>query len=151
MTSRLSSGSLLLTASVALVASLGGLWLLRPPKPLKDRLKGPDEAQGEKEKVMDLDVYGEDGWWWSDPEFALVLVNGARIPYFDRIWKAKLPDEPKSESKYVDVGCGGGTATEALAKLGYNIVGVDPSEGAIKQGLAHAKEEGIGNIDYQVG
>lgn len=151
MTSRLTSSSLLLTASVALVASLGSLWLLRPPKPLKDRLKGPDEAQGEKDKVMNLDVYGEEGWWWSDPEFALLLVNSARIPYFDSIWKAKLPGEPRNESKYVDVGCGGGTATEALAKLGYKIVGVDPSEGAIEQGLAHAKEAGISNIDYQVG
>jgi 2-polyprenyl-6-hydroxyphenyl methylase/3-demethylubiquinone-9 3-methyltransferase len=151
MTSRLTSSSLLLTASVALVASLGGLWLLGPPKQLKDRLKGPDESQGEKDKVMDLDVYGEAGWWWSDPEFALLLVNSARIPYFDSVWKAKLPGEPRSESKYVDVGCGGGTATEALANLGYKIVGVDPSEGAIEQGLAHAKEAGISNVDYQVG
>lgn len=52
----------------------------------------------------------------------LALVNPARIPYFAQHFGAP-PPAGASGVKYVDVGCGGGIATEALAKLGYPMVG----------------------------
>jgi 2-polyprenyl-6-hydroxyphenyl methylase/3-demethylubiquinone-9 3-methyltransferase len=60
------------------------------------------------------------------------LINPVRVPYFDRIWKAKLPLEAISNGKFLDAGCGGGIATEALAKLGYSITGLDMSKESVQ-------------------
>lgn len=67
----LSSRSEATLVGAALAAILVGLYaaIPGPPKPLKDRLRGPDAALGERDKVMDLDVYGEQGWWWTVSSF----------------------------------------------------------------------------------
>jgi 2-polyprenyl-6-hydroxyphenyl methylase/3-demethylubiquinone-9 3-methyltransferase len=55
----------------------------------------------------------------------------------------------KIEGKDVlDVGCGGGIASESLARCGANVVGIDASLEAIECAKAHAKEEKL-NIEYQ--
>ncbi len=55
----------------------------------------------------------------------------------------------KIEGKDIlDVGCGGGIASESLARCGANVVGIDASLEAIECAKAHAKEEKL-KIDYQ--
>ena len=44
------------------------------------------------------------------------------------------------------MGCGGGIATEALAKLGYNITGVDLSDNSLTAAREHARLAGITNV-----
>ena len=48
----------------------------------------------------------------------------------------------------VDIGCGGGLFSEALAKAGAQVTGVDPSPGVISVASNHAAEGGL-NIDYR--
>ena len=48
----------------------------------------------------------------------------------------------------LDVGCGGGILTEALARTGAQITGIDLSEASLENARRHAKEQGL-NIDYR--
>jgi 2-polyprenyl-6-hydroxyphenyl methylase/3-demethylubiquinone-9 3-methyltransferase len=50
----------------------------------------------------------------------------------------------------LDLGCGGGIATEALARKGFRVTGMDASADAIGVARAHAAAAGL-SIDYTVG
>ena len=50
----------------------------------------------------------------------------------------------------LDVGCGAGILTEALGKLGANVIGIDPSEEMIQEAIKHAKGQ-LPNIKYACG
>lgn len=95
-------------------------------------------------------------------------VDGKEIEKFDRVsqiwWDLKgemgtlhvlnplrthfvmehLPPNPK----ILDVGCGGGILSEALAKAGAQVTGLDLSEQSIEVAKRHAKSEGL-DIDYR--
>lgn len=53
-----------------------------------------------------------------------------------------------SDCKVLDVGCGGGILTEALAKSGANAVGIDLSKESLEAAKIHASQQGL-NIDYR--
>lgn len=53
-----------------------------------------------------------------------------------------------SGCKVLDVGCGGGILTEALAKSGANAVGIDLSKESLEAAKIHASQQGL-NIDYR--
>ncbi|XP_045768336.1 ubiquinone biosynthesis O-methyltransferase-like [Maniola jurtina] len=67
---------------------------------------------------------------------ALYRLNYIRVPYI----RDSLVDVPPGEKfsnclkgkKILDVGCGGGFLSEALAMLGAEVTGIDPSEAAIE-------------------
>ena len=46
--------------------------------------------------------------------------------------------EPLQGMAVVDVGCGGGLLSEALARLGAHVTGIDASEAAVAVAAAHA-------------
>ncbi|PLX29907.1 MAG: bifunctional 3-demethylubiquinol 3-O-methyltransferase/2-polyprenyl-6-hydroxyphenol methylase [Alphaproteobacteria bacterium] len=48
----------------------------------------------------------------------------------------------------LDVGCGGGLASEPMARLGATVTGVDASHSAIRAASIHAQEMNL-SIDYQ--
>jgi len=50
--------------------------------------------------------------------------------------------------KVLDVGCGGGILTEALAKCGAQATGIDLSKDSIEAAKIHASQQGL-NIDYR--
>jgi 2-polyprenyl-6-hydroxyphenyl methylase/3-demethylubiquinone-9 3-methyltransferase len=50
----------------------------------------------------------------------------------------------------VDVGCGGGLLTEALARAGARMTGIDLSRGAIAVASLHRLESGLADIRYLV-
>lgn len=80
-------------------------------------------------------------------------LNPVRIPYFDRIWRLTLGSSAvgSPDRKFLDAGCGGGIATEALAQLGYNMLGLDLSEGSVEVARKHAAENNVRNVEYQTG
>jgi len=52
--------------------------------------------------------------------------------------------------RILDIGCGGGVLSEAMAQLGYDVIGVDVSERNIRVAQHHAAATQL-NIDYRLG
>lgn len=50
--------------------------------------------------------------------------------------------------KVLDVGCGGGILSEAMAKQGAIVTGIDMTSQPLEVAKQHAKESGL-EIDYQ--
>lgn len=93
--------------------------------------------------------------WW-DPQGrsrALHRLNPTRIAYLRdracaRFGRDPLGDRPLRGLSVLDVGCGGGLATEPLARLGAEVTGLDATPAAIEVARAHAAEQGLA-IDYR--
>jgi len=54
--------------------------------------------------------------------------------------------QPQKKGLYLDIGCGTGNYTNALQKLGYNFIGIDPSEEMLSKARAINS-----NIKWQTG
>ena len=96
-------------------------------------------------------VYDEfaDTWWREDGFLqALHALNPGRFAYFEKLLREQGID-PK-ESRVIDVGCGGGYASERMARLGMQVVGVDPSSPSLEAAAEHALLKGLA-IDYRHG
>jgi 2-polyprenyl-6-hydroxyphenyl methylase/3-demethylubiquinone-9 3-methyltransferase len=82
-------------------------------------------------------------WWDPEGEFRpLHDINPLRLEWIDR--HASL----KGKS-VLDVGCGGGILTEAMARCGATVTGIDLSEKALKVAALHLHESGL-NITYEM-
>jgi 2-polyprenyl-6-hydroxyphenyl methylase/3-demethylubiquinone-9 3-methyltransferase len=99
---------------------------------------------------IDNELYGEAEhaatWHGTDPSSTLAtlrLLNAARIPYFDRVWRQQLRLGPDRPGAFLEVGCGGGIATGALAELGYGMTGVEPAAASLDEARAHAERLGL--------
>jgi 2-polyprenyl-6-hydroxyphenyl methylase / 3-demethylubiquinone-9 3-methyltransferase len=93
--------------------------------------------------------------WW-DPRGKMAPLhkfNPVRIGYIRDQAAARFGRDPKRLDsmkglRILDIGCGGGILSEPLARLGANMVGVDPSETNIEAARAHAETSGLA-IDYR--
>jgi 2-polyprenyl-6-hydroxyphenyl methylase/3-demethylubiquinone-9 3-methyltransferase len=85
-----------------------------------------------------------DRWWDPDgPMRPLHRMNPLRVGWID----SRIRQHAGGAVRLLDVGCGAGLASEALAGAGYEVTGVDASEPAIEAARAHAAVP----IDYRVG
>jgi 2-polyprenyl-6-hydroxyphenyl methylase/3-demethylubiquinone-9 3-methyltransferase len=50
--------------------------------------------------------------------------------------------------RILDIGCGGGLLSESLAKLGADVVGIDPNPDIVDVARAHARQDSL-KIDYR--
>jgi 2-polyprenyl-6-hydroxyphenyl methylase / 3-demethylubiquinone-9 3-methyltransferase len=95
-------------------------------------------------------------WWNPKGKFGVLHVfNPVRLQYIKEQVCARFardPFDPKPFKglRFLDIGCGGGLLTEPMARLGAEIVGVDPSEKNIKTAIVHADETELA-IDYRCG
>ncbi|XP_035898566.1 ubiquinone biosynthesis O-methyltransferase, mitochondrial-like [Anopheles stephensi] len=89
--------------------------------------------------------------WWDPqgPIRGLHAMNALRVPLIrdglittGAVEKAlvRKPDV-LANLNILEVGCGGGILTEALAKLNSKVVGIDPSEKLINVAKQHAKDD----------
>lgn len=86
--------------------------------------------------------------WWDEAGFLHGLrtfLNPVRVPYIASVLRDRLGGT--EGVRLLDVGCGGGLVTEELADLGCEVVGVDPSGGAVRAARDYAR----GRIRYAVG
>lgn len=88
-------------------------------------------------------------WWNPDgPMKPLHRMNGLRADTL--LEKAKNAFGDLRGLKVLDVGCGGGLMSEAFAKAGAQVVGIDAAERNIESARLHAAQEGL-DIDYRAG
>jgi 2-polyprenyl-6-hydroxyphenyl methylase/3-demethylubiquinone-9 3-methyltransferase len=87
--------------------------------------------------------------WWDEAGFLHVLaaLNPARFGYMRRVLTEELGLAPAG-LRALDVGCGGGLLAEEFARLGCEVVGVDPSEKSLAAARAHAAGQGLA-IEYR--
>ena len=81
-------------------------------------------------------------WWDRESEFKpLHDINPLRTNYIDR--HATLAGK-----KVLDVGCGGGILSEAMAQRGAEVTGIDMGEAPLNVARLHALETGV-SINYR--
>ena len=85
-------------------------------------------------------------WWDPDGDFKpLHDINGPRVEYI----RSRCAVAGR---RVLDVGCGGGLLTEALADLGAKVTGLDAGEAPLAVARAHAAARGRAEaIDYVAG
>lgn len=81
-------------------------------------------------------------WWDEQGEFrTLHQINPLRLDFITRYTEIK-------QQRIVDVGCGGGILSEAMAKADADVTGIDLSTELIDVADLHSLESGI-NLNYQ--
>ncbi len=82
-------------------------------------------------------------WWDPDgPQKPLHALNPARLGYVEA--RAKL-----AGAQVLDVGCGGGLLSEAMAKAGADVTAIDLAPELVKVARLHGLESGV-KVDYRV-
>ncbi|UNK57609.1 bifunctional 2-polyprenyl-6-hydroxyphenol methylase/3-demethylubiquinol 3-O-methyltransferase UbiG [Pseudoxanthomonas daejeonensis] len=85
-------------------------------------------------------------WWDPDgPQRALHVLNPVRLDYV----KQRLAPAALAGQRVLDVGCGGGLLSEALARAGAQVTALDLAPELVKVARLHTLESGV-QVDYQV-
>jgi 2-polyprenyl-6-hydroxyphenyl methylase/3-demethylubiquinone-9 3-methyltransferase len=103
---------------------------------------------------VDKFVRMADEWWDPEGKFKpLHRFNPQRIQYirdhaishFSRDGGVRRPLEGL---RILDIGCGGGLLSEPMARLGADVVGIDPAGENVRVAEVHARASGLA-IDYR--
>lgn len=82
-------------------------------------------------------------WWDLDGEFRpLHQINPLRLGWIDDL-------APLAGRRVLDVGCGGGVLSDAMARRGAHVLGIDLSAKALKVAQLHALEAGTEAVEYR--
>lgn len=82
-------------------------------------------------------------WWDPDSEFKpLHAMNPVRAGYIDEHLNI-------AGKAVLDIGCGGGILTEALAHRGARVTGIDMTDAPLKVARLHALDSGLEGIEYR--
>jgi len=101
-------------------------------------------ALQENSDPAELAKFGELAHRWWDPqgEFRpLHELNPLRLAWIDGL-------APLAGKQVLDVGCGGGILSEAMARLGARVTGIDLSEKPLRVAELHLLESGL-SVSYQ--
>lgn len=99
--------------------------------------------------VNDKEIEHLSGWkkdWWDKDGLLKPLhnFNPLRIQFVrdglaNTGFKEQTPSLPLQGIKIADIGCGGGILTEALARIGAQVTGIDASKELIEVAKLHAE------------
>ncbi len=82
-------------------------------------------------------------WWDRESEFKpLHEINPLRLGWIDAI-------APLTGKKVVDVGCGGGILSDAMARKGAEVLGIDLATKSLKVAQLHALEAETPRVSYR--
>jgi 2-polyprenyl-6-hydroxyphenyl methylase/3-demethylubiquinone-9 3-methyltransferase len=82
-------------------------------------------------------------WWDPESEFRpLHQINPLRLDWINGI-------APLQGKKVLDVGCGGGILTDAMARSGAHALGIDLATKSLKVAQLHALEAQTPNVQYR--
>jgi 2-polyprenyl-6-hydroxyphenyl methylase/3-demethylubiquinone-9 3-methyltransferase len=107
-----------------------------------------DEAEVERFSALAAE------WWNPTGKFRpLHKFNPVRLAYIRDQVAARFGRDPNAARpfeglRFLDIGCGGGLLCEPMARLGAEVVGVDPSETNIEVARLHAAESHVA-VDYR--
>ncbi|MGH6871869.1 MAG: bifunctional 2-polyprenyl-6-hydroxyphenol methylase/3-demethylubiquinol 3-O-methyltransferase UbiG [Rhizomicrobium sp.] len=88
-------------------------------------------------------------WWDPAGKFApLHKFNPVRLKFIRDTAASHFARDKRSLKPFegltlLDIGCGGGLLSEPMARLGFAVTGVDPSERNIGTARAHAQRSGV--------
>ncbi len=102
-------------------------------------------AQSDNFSQAELDKFGAlaNRWWDPEgPQKALHALNPVRLDYVRE--RVALPG-----AAVLDVGCGGGLLSEALAREGAQVTAIDLAPELVKVARLHRLESGV-QVDYQL-
>jgi len=99
------------------------------------------------EEVARFDALGDAWWDPNGPMAPLHRLNPVRIGWardlIARHFKHEAPaGAPLADLSLLDVGCGAGLFAEPLARLGADVLGIDPAPETIETARRHAEETG---------
>ena len=84
----------------------------------------------------------KDHWWQADgPLKTLHVINPVRLKFVRDCVDL-------NSKKILDVGCGGGIFSEALAETAKHVTGLDLGEESLQVAREHAADNNISNIEY---
>lgn len=95
-----------------------------------------------------------DSWWDPDGKFKpLHRFNPERVRFLRDIAAARFgrdinAERPFAGLRLLDIGCGGGLLCEPLARLGFEVTGLDAAEKNIAVASLHAEKVGL-DITYR--
>jgi len=82
-------------------------------------------------------------WWDLEGEFRpLHQINPLRLEWVNRLC-------PLAGQQVLDVGCGGGIFSDAMARVGANVTGIDLATKALRVAQLHALETQTSNVAYR--
>lgn len=93
-------------------------------------------------------------WWNPDSKFKpLHKFNPARLAFIrdsvcGHFERDPTGPRPYDRLRFLDVGCGGGLLSEPLARLGADVIAIDPSPVNVEAARIHARQSGL-QIDYR--
>ena len=88
--------------------------------------------------------------WWDPegPSRPLMALNPVRLAFIEQMLHAQK--RTFKDVRALDVGCGGGLLSEAMAQAGADVVGIDLSPELLEVAKLHALGAELSNIDYQL-
>jgi 2-polyprenyl-6-hydroxyphenyl methylase/3-demethylubiquinone-9 3-methyltransferase len=82
-------------------------------------------------------------WWDPESEFRpLHQINPLRLDWIQS-------QVPLAGKRLLDVGCGGGILSDAMARKGAQVLGIDLATKALKVAQLHALEAQTANVEYR--
>jgi 2-polyprenyl-6-hydroxyphenyl methylase/3-demethylubiquinone-9 3-methyltransferase len=82
-------------------------------------------------------------WWDTESEFKpLHQINPLRLNWIQTL-------APLAGRKVVDIGCGGGILSDAMARQGAQVLGADLAVRSLKVAQLHALEAGTQGVEYR--
>jgi 2-polyprenyl-6-hydroxyphenyl methylase/3-demethylubiquinone-9 3-methyltransferase len=98
---------------------------------------------------VDNAIYEDFGeWWYTGTEHPLGLLRAQTAPLADWVAGEASRCGKGRSARVLDLGCGGGLVSNALAERGLQLTGIDASPGSL---AVAARHDSTGNVRYQLG
>ncbi|KAI9151100.1 Hexaprenyldihydroxybenzoate methyltransferase, mitochondrial [Blastocladiella emersonii ATCC 22665] len=127
----------------ARLAATSTLLRLVPPRTLSTETSDPTAATSTA-NADEIAKFNRLAAQWWDPRGELAFLhrmNPVRCAYL-REWMAATSREGSlRDSRVLDIGCGAGLLSEALARLGAEVVGADAAAQNVRMAQAHAERD----------